>query len=209
MRSRRHIVGSWCEAPSCRTWPQPGPWLPRRALLGLVLALAARPVRAQPGTVMEVLTADGRFTRFVALVQRASLGEMLRGPGPLTVLAPTDAAFAGAVASRIEMLAAPSAAASAGGPDPERLRAFVRSYILGGQAWTLARLKKDEQALRTEAGTMLRFRTGPDGGLLVAASASEGAKDKDDATTPPASVVQADIAAANGIIHALGGLIPR
>jgi transforming growth factor-beta-induced protein len=49
---------------------------------------------ASPPTIVEVALADGRFTVLAAAVQRAGLVEVLSGPGPLTIFAPTDAAFA-------------------------------------------------------------------------------------------------------------------
>jgi transforming growth factor-beta-induced protein len=45
-------------------------------------------------TIVEVALADGRFTVLAGAVQRAGIASVLAGPGPLTVFAPTDAAFA-------------------------------------------------------------------------------------------------------------------
>ena len=43
--------------------------------------------------VIDTAAANGSFTTFGKAVELAELGEMLRGAGPFTVLAPTDAAF--------------------------------------------------------------------------------------------------------------------
>ena len=61
----------------------------------LVALLVTAPVRAQ-GTkdIVEVAVAAGSFKTLVAAVQAANLVEVLKRPGPLTVLAPTDEAFA-------------------------------------------------------------------------------------------------------------------
>lgn len=63
----------------------------------LVLALAA-PVAlgALPATaanLVETAAATGRFDRLLSAADRAGLTETLAGPGPYTVLAPTDEAF--------------------------------------------------------------------------------------------------------------------
>ena len=43
--------------------------------------------------IVDVATADGRFTRLVAALKAAKLVDTLKGPGPFTVFAPTDDAF--------------------------------------------------------------------------------------------------------------------
>jgi len=46
------------------------------------------------GDIVDTAVADGRFTTLVAAVQAAGLVDTLKGPGPFTVFAPTDSAFA-------------------------------------------------------------------------------------------------------------------
>ena len=68
----------------------------------LLAALVAAPAFAQdapppadsPATIAEVLIADGRFTTLVAAAEQAGLTDALAAPGPLTLFAPTDEAFA-------------------------------------------------------------------------------------------------------------------
>lgn len=45
------------------------------------------------GDVLDVAAATGQFTQFLAAVEAAGYEETLRGEGPFTVFAPTDAAF--------------------------------------------------------------------------------------------------------------------
>lgn len=45
------------------------------------------------GDVLDVAAATGQFTTFLAAVEAAGYEETLRGEGPFTVFAPTDAAF--------------------------------------------------------------------------------------------------------------------
>ncbi|TVR56237.1 MAG: fasciclin domain-containing protein [Spirochaetaceae bacterium] len=56
--------------------------------------------------IVETAVADGRFTTLVAAVQAAGLVETLQSPGPFTVFAPTDAAFARLPAGTVESLLA-------------------------------------------------------------------------------------------------------
>ena len=44
--------------------------------------------------IVDTAVAAGSFTTLVAAVKAAGLVDALKGPGPLTVFAPTDAAFA-------------------------------------------------------------------------------------------------------------------
>lgn len=45
------------------------------------------------GDVLDVAAATGQFTQFLAAVEAAGYEETLRGEGPFTIFAPTDAAF--------------------------------------------------------------------------------------------------------------------
>jgi len=55
-------------------------------------------------TIVDVAVEAGNFTTLVAAVKAAGLGETLSGPGPFTVFAPTDAAFAKLPAGTVEAL---------------------------------------------------------------------------------------------------------
>lgn len=46
-------------------------------------------------SIVEMLVNDGRFDTFVSAIQASNLTDTLNGPGPFTVFAPTDEAFAG------------------------------------------------------------------------------------------------------------------
>lgn len=96
----------------------------RAALLGALLLAAAPAALAQvgerfliaetiapraEGDVLEVAAATGQFTRFLAAVEAAGFSEELRGDGPYTLFAPTDAAFRDMDARELERLMQPQA----------------------------------------------------------------------------------------------------
>jgi len=43
--------------------------------------------------LLDTAAADGHYVTFGKAVEKAALGETLRGAGPFTIFAPTDAAF--------------------------------------------------------------------------------------------------------------------
>ena len=63
--------------------------------------------------IAEVAIEAGNFTTLVAALQAADLVATLKGPGPFTVFAPTDAAFAKLPAGTVEALLNDKAALSA------------------------------------------------------------------------------------------------
>lgn len=88
----------------------------KTTLLSLVLlasaslpSAAAEPPAAPPlRTIAEVASGDARFSTLLAAVKAAGLVPALAGEGPLTVFAPTDAAFAALPAGTVEGLLAPA-----------------------------------------------------------------------------------------------------
>lgn len=53
---------------------------------------------------METLITDGRFNTFVSALQAANLTDTLTQPGPYTVFAPTDDAFAGLAEGAVDTI---------------------------------------------------------------------------------------------------------
>lgn len=74
--------------------------------LALVAALPACTEMGQPD-IVDIAASNGNFTTLVAAVQAADLVDTLKSPGPFTVFAPTDAAFAALPKGTVETLLKP------------------------------------------------------------------------------------------------------
>ena len=80
----------------------------RRTFLALTAATAfAMPAFAQDKDIVDTAVAAGSFNTLAAALTAAGLVETLKGEGPFTVFAPTDAAFAALPAGTVEDLLKP------------------------------------------------------------------------------------------------------
>ena len=141
----------------------------------LVALLVTAPVRAQ-GTkdIVEVAVAAGSFKTLVAAVQAANLVEVLKRPGPLTVLAPTDDAFAKIPKADLDALM----------KDKVKLAAVLQYHVLAGNV-SSADLK-----MMKDFGTV-------QGKRIQISSAGATLKINN------ATIVKADLSASNGVIHVI------
>ncbi len=64
----------------------------------------AIPTKTMTSDIVDVASADGRFTTLVAALEAAGLVDTLRGDGPFTVFAPTDEAFGNLPEGTVETL---------------------------------------------------------------------------------------------------------
>lgn len=128
---------------------------------------------AKTNTIVDVAIANGSFKTLVAAVQAAGLVETLSGPGPFTVFAPTDAAFAKLPAGTVESLL----------KDKEKLKAILTYHVVSGKV-----MAQDVVKL-TSAKTV--------NGQNVTIDAKSGVKVNN------ATVVTPDVAASNGVIHVI------
>jgi uncharacterized surface protein with fasciclin (FAS1) repeats len=135
---------------------------------------------AEPGTIVEVATEAGDFTTLLAAAQAAGLVDTLSGDGPLTVFAPTDAAFEAALAdlglTAEELLA-----------DTETLTSILTYHVVEGQV------------LSTDLTDGMMAPTVNGAELTV--DLSDGVKIND------ATVTTADIPASNGVIHVIDSVL--
>lgn len=78
-----------------------------RAFAAAAAAVLTFATAAQSATIVEIASGDERFTTLVAAVGAAELVATLSGPGPFTVYAPTNDAFAALPAGTVETLLKP------------------------------------------------------------------------------------------------------
>jgi len=78
----------------------------KTSLFAAALTLASFSARAQTKDIVDTAVAAGSFNTLVKAVQAAGLVDTLKGPGPFTVFAPTDEAFAKLPAGALDSLLA-------------------------------------------------------------------------------------------------------
>jgi uncharacterized surface protein with fasciclin (FAS1) repeats len=130
------------------------------------------------GTIVDVAVGAGNFTTLVAAVTAAELVETLSGTGPFTVFAPTDEAFAALPAGVLEALLL---------PENKALLAQILTYhVVSGKVMAADVTDSD---VATVEGQTIKLSTA------------------DGVTVNGAKVVAADVAASNGVIHAIDAVI--
>lgn len=129
--------------------------------------------------IVDTAVAAGSFTKLAAALTSAGLIDVLKGPGPFTVFAPTDAAFAAFETANPGVLAGLSKAA---------LTEILTYHVVAGAAVASKDLK-DEQVFSTVSGSPILIDT------------SSGVKVDD------AKVTTADVVASNGVIHVIDRII--
>jgi len=137
-------------------------------------------------TIVENAVNSSDHTTLVAAVQAAGLVETLSGPGPFTVFAPTNAAFAKLPAGTVDTLLQPA--------NLETLQAVLTYHVVPG------RVTASELLAMIEAGGGQARLTTVQGGQLTA-SVMGGRVMLTDAKGGMAHVTQADVMQSNGVIH--------
>jgi uncharacterized surface protein with fasciclin (FAS1) repeats len=89
------LMGAACSGETAPVTPAPAP---------VAEAPAPAPAPVEAKDIVDTAVAAGSFNTLVAAVQAAGLESTLRGAGPFTVFAPTDAAFAALPAGTVEDL---------------------------------------------------------------------------------------------------------
>lgn len=135
---------------------------------------------ATTSDIVDTAVAAGSFNTLVAAVQAAGLEETLRGAGPFTVFAPTDAAFAALPAGTVDSLLLPE--------NREQLRGILTYHVVSG------RVMASEAAAMSAAPTVQ--------GSSAPIVAVEGGL-----TIGGARIVTTDIACSNGVIHVIDAVM--
>ena len=153
--------------------------------LGKVAAVAATVIGIAAGSasayaadkdIVDTAVAAGQFKTLAAALTAAGLVDTLKGPGPFTVFAPTDAAFAKLPAGTVENLLKPE--------NKAKLTAILTYHVVAGKVMAADVVKLKEA--KTVNGAMVAVKV--DGGNVMINNAK---------------VTTADIKASNGVIHVI------
>lgn len=152
-----------------------------RLLLVAFVALGvafASPALAQPKDIVDTAVAAGSFKTLAKLLTDAELIGVMKGPGPYTVFAPTDEAFAKVPADVLASLA----------KDKAKLQEVLKYHVLTSK-WTTDDVKLVKQT-GTAQGKSVTF--GAAGGAL---------------TVNGAKIVKPNIDCTNGMIHVIDAVL--
>jgi len=123
--------------------------------------------------IIETASGNPDFSTLVSAIKTAGLADTLSGPGPFTVFAPTNAAFAKIPKATLQAVLA----------DKTKLTSILTYHVVAGKV-----MSKDVANL-TEATTVQ--------GSTVKINTEKGVMIND------AKVTSADIECSNGVIHAI------
>jgi uncharacterized surface protein with fasciclin (FAS1) repeats len=129
--------------------------------------------------IVDTATAAGSFKTLLTAATAAGLVDTLKGPGPFTVLAPTDEAFAALPAGTLDGLL----------KDPEALKQILLYHVIAGT------VTSDQIVKLTSADSV----AGPAIKIAV--------KDGKVVLNDSATVVTPDVMASNGVIHVIDQVI--
>jgi uncharacterized surface protein with fasciclin (FAS1) repeats len=136
-------------------------------------ALAGCATTTAPTTITDTVARVPQLATLNKLLVEAGLADTLRGPGPFTVFAPTDEAFKAVPAKTMADLAS----------NKELLRSVLSYHVLPGNV----------RSTDVKVGSLKSVQ----GANLAVASAGSML------TVEDAVVIQADVAATNGVIHVI------
>lgn len=154
--------------------------------------VAPEEVTEEVGNIVEVAVSAGSFTVLVDLVTAAGLGDALSGDDPLTVFAPTDAAFE-AAASDLGVTLDELAEVLTG--DTDLLTDILLYHVVDGEVPAATVVTLDGESVETLSGES--FVVNVDGETV---SITDGAG-------RTVGVIDVDVEASNGVIHVLDNVI--
>ena len=143
------------------------------------LAIAA-PARAQQSDIVDTAVAAGSFKTLAKALAAADLVGTLKGPGPFTVFAPTDEAFAKLPAGTLDNLLKPQ--------NKAMLVRVLTYHVVPGKVMAADVVKIS--SAKAVSGDALQ---------IEAASGN--------VTVDKARVVKTDIVASNGVIHVIDTVV--
>ena len=132
---------------------------------------------ASSADIVDTAVAAGSFTTLAKALEAAGLIDALKGQGPFTVFAPTDAAFAKLPAGTIASLLKPE--------NKEKLQAILLYHVVAGKVTAADVMKLNGRQVKTLQGGMFKVST------------------KHGVRVDKSNVTQTDIGASNGVIHVI------
>jgi uncharacterized surface protein with fasciclin (FAS1) repeats len=163
------LMGVACSGETVPATPAPAP--------AAEMATPA-PAPVETKDIVDTAVGAGQFTTLVAAVQAAGLVETLKSPGPFTVFAPTDAAFAALPAGTVEDLLKPE--------NKAKLVSILTYHVL------------PTEVMSSAIGTASMDAATVEGKTVKVDGSTAGKVMVNDAT-----VVTADVDASNGVIHVI------
>ena len=148
--------------------------------VAMALAMSAAKAADKPADIVQTAINNGSFKTLVAAVKAAGLVDTLKSPGPFTVFAPTDDAFAQLPSGTLENLLKPE--------NKKQLVAILTYHVVPGKV-----MSKDIAGKKTTAKSVE--------GEEISIDATNGVK------VDNAKVVKADVEASNGVIHVIDAVI--
>jgi uncharacterized surface protein with fasciclin (FAS1) repeats len=142
-------------------------------------APSAAPSVAPAGDIVQVATAAGSFKTLLQAATAAGLVDTLKGAGPLTVFAPTDAAFAALPAGTLDGLL----------KDPAKLKDILLYHVVSGTVTA-------DQVVKLSSATTVE-------GKPIKITVKDGTVYLNDTV----KVVTTDIPASNGVIHVIDAVL--
>lgn len=130
---------------------------------------------AHAADIVDTAKSAGSFNTLLTAATAAGLVDTLKGPGPLTVFAPTDDAFAALPAGTVENLLKPE--------NKEKLVSILTYHVVAGKVMSTD--LSDGMMAKTVEGAEVKI------GLTNGPMVNES------------KIVSADIAADNGVIHVI------
>ena len=150
----------------------------RNIICSIGLALVGGPLLAADKDIVDTAVAAGSFKTLATALGSAGLVDTLKGPGPFTVFAPTDEAFAKLPPGTVEDLLKPE--------NKEKLTQILTYHVVAGKVPASEAIKLNGQSAQTVAKLPLPIQV-KDGKVMVG----------------PATVIQPDVEATNGVIHVI------
>ncbi len=118
----------------------------------IAAALGAAALAAQAKDIVETAVAAGSFKTLASALQAAGLVDTLKGPGPFTVFAPTDEAFAKVPKDQLDALL----------KDKAKLAAVLTYHVVPGKV-----MAQDVKAGKVKTAQGGELTLGTSGGVTV------------------------------------------